>query len=371
MLLRDYVLFLGCGSLYKEYKYLNGFVVEPRNINDVIIVRKYGEELIKIHSINSYPNPKILAYDKRLDCHRESIMIDGFEFYRDEIMLMPNGEVKLLPKKNYSDKNTVNDVKLLNNLTRAKNKILEYALCNPWEFFVTLTINKDKHNRYDLQSFYKKFTQFIRDNYNKKGHKVSYLFVPEKHKNGAWHLHGFIMGLPENALCAFNLKQKLPKYIRDKLINGDVIYDWSAYHDKFGFCDIEPIKSHEKASYYVTKYITKDLQHNVTKLGGKLYYNSLHLKCAEVVAKGNYNGNLVFDYENEFCKCNTLAYSDELMNYIISKVSDKDKYLEPNLFYTDDYLKKVNNYGLYLPESRKKLIDEIKKKKECIENETD
>ena len=45
-----------------------------------------------------------------------------------------------------SDKNrlkrcTVNDVKLANNITRAKNRIFEYAFCNPWDYFFTgLTI---------------------------------------------------------------------------------------------------------------------------------------------------------------------------------------------------------------------------------------
>lgn len=339
--------------MYKEYKYIDGYAVEPYSINDVIIVRKYGDELIKIHSINSYPNPKLLAYNKNLDCHRPTIMIDGFEFYRDEITILPSGEVKLLPKKSYSDKNTVNDVKLLNNLTRAKNKILEYALCNPWDYFVTLTINKDKHNRYDLPTFYNKFTHFIRNNYNRKGCKIDYLFVPEKHKNGAWHLHGFIKGLPDDALYEFKLSQKIPHYIRNKIKNGELIYNWLAYADKFGFNDIEPIKSHAKASYYVTKYITKDLQHNVTKLGGKLYYNSLHLQRAEVVAKGEYKGSLVFDFANDFCKCNTLAYTKDLMDYICSRVSDENEFLQPNE-YTEEFLKEMSSYGYYLPESRQK-----------------
>lgn len=332
-------------SVEKDYKYCNGFAIEPNNIRNVVIVRKYADKLIKLHQINSYPNPKTMHYNKNQDVYRKSIMIDGFEFWQDEVTILPSGEIRLIKEINRSDKNKVNDVKLLNNLTRAKNKIFELAICNPWEYFVTLTINKNKHNRYDLSAFYDKFTHFIRNNYNRKGYKIDYLFVPEKHKDGAWHLHGFIKGLPYNALSKFNLSQRLPKYIRDKLENGDVIYNWVAYQDKFGFCDVEPIKSHEKASYYVTKYITKDLQHNVSKLGGKLYYPSRGLKRAEVVAKGDYNGNLVFDYENDFCKCNTLAFSEELLNYILSKVSDEKGYLQP-LKLSETDLSKFEKMGL-------------------------
>ena len=90
----------------------------------------------------------------------------------------------------------VNDTKLSNNISRAKSKVLEYALCNEFEYYVTLTINKDKHNRYDLKAYYKRFSKFL-NNYNYRyGVKVQYLLVPEKHRDGAWHLHGLIKGIP-------------------------------------------------------------------------------------------------------------------------------------------------------------------------------
>ena len=320
----------------KEYKFLNGIAVEPNNIRDVVIVRQYGEQLIKIHQINSYPNPRTMYYNKHKDVHRKTIMIDGFEFWRDEVVINPDGSFSLIKDIKEGKEKKSNDIKLLNNLTRAKTQILELALCNKWDYFITLTINRDKHNRYDLEAYHKKLGQFIR-NYNKKyGLNIKYLLVPEKHKDGAWHEHGFIMGLPNEHLEAFTLSQKLPNYLRKKLKEGEEIYNWLPYMKKFGFCDLEPIKNHQGASYYVLKYITKDLQRSVSKLGGHLYRASQNLKKAEVVAKGEYNGHLVFDYENDFCKCNTLAYSKELMDYIISKVSDPKGYLKPLELSNDD-----------------------------------
>ena len=299
----------------KSVSYYGDILLEPRTIHDVLLVRKYGEHLIKLHQLNCYPNPKAS------DVYRETILINGFEFFIDEIAIMPNGEITLL--KDYKRKCTVNDVKLLNNLTRAKSKILEYSLCNDWQFFATFTIDRKKFNRYELNNYHTKFTQWLR-NYNKKFDcNIKYLFVPERHKDGAWHEHGFIMGLPESHLSPFTLSQRLPHYIRDKLKDGHKVYNWEAYQHKFGFCDFEPIKSHEKASYYILKYITKDLQKSVSKLGNHLYYNSKGLNLSELVAKGEFCGRLVFDYENDFCKCNTLAYSDDLLSYIKSKIDDK------------------------------------------------
>ena len=57
--------------------------------------------------------------------------------------------------------------KLENNISRAKSSVTEYALCNNWEFFVTLTIDKKKQDRYDLQKYIHDLGVWI-GNYNKK-----------------------------------------------------------------------------------------------------------------------------------------------------------------------------------------------------------
>ena len=342
----------------KEYKFVNGIDVEPNNIRDVVIVRRYGDELIRIHQITSYPNPQKMYYNREKDMYRETIVIDGFEFFKDEIVINCDGSFSLVKDIKERQKQKNNDIKLLNNLTRAKTKIFELALCNEWEYFITLTINRDKQNRYDLDAYHKRLSQFIRD-YNKKyGLQIKFLLVPEKHKDGAWHEHGFIMGLPKEHLTEFTLSQKLPNYLRKKLKDGEDIYNWLPYMKKFGFCDLEPIKSHQGASYYVLKYITKDLQRSVSKLGGHLYRASQGLKKAEVVAKGEYKGHLVFDYENDYCKCNTLAFSQELLDYIISRVSDEKGYLKPLEGLSDEYLEECAKRG-YTP--RKGWINEHEK----------
>lgn len=193
-----------------------------------------------------------------------------------------------LQDKKVSEKGSVNDHKLEGNISRARNAIFEYAICNPWDYFLTLTLAPE-NDRYDLSKFITRLGQWLR-NYGKR-HDVDlkYLLVPEQHKDGAWHMHGFLMGLPADHLTDFSAykgKRKLPKYINDKIKKGSLIYNWEDYEKKFGFCDLEPIRSHEAAAKYVTKYISKSLYESAISVNSKLYYVSRGLNRAEVMKKG-------------------------------------------------------------------------------------
>lgn len=210
-------------------------------------------------------------------------------------------------KKGYeiaiTPKGSVNDKKLECNISRARAKIFEYALCNEWEWFSTFTLNAKKYDRYDLENFRSDFSQFVR-NYNKKnGTNIKYLVIPETHKDGAWHMHGFLMGLPEEHLRLFEFKEKLPVYIRDKLNQGQAVYDWLAYRDKFGYTDIEPIRNQEACSKYVTKYVSKSLAQDIQEVGAHLYYCSKGLRTAQEIKRGLLNSEFNSpDYENDYVK---------------------------------------------------------------------
>ena len=196
--------------------------------------------------------------------------------------------------------------KLLNNISRAKNTIFELAKCNDWDFFVTLTIDKSKHDRFNLQEFRVAFSRMVRGLRRKYGSKIAYLLVPEKHKNGAWHFHGFISGLPDHELKSFKLCDKLPSYIRQKVMLNQGIYSWISYAEKFGFCDLEEIQDKSKVCSYVTKYITKALVHSVEGYYENLYYCSQGLKRAEQLGKfyplEDVETFVPWQFENYFCK---------------------------------------------------------------------
>lgn len=219
-----------------------------------------------------------------------------------------------------SDKNVVrggvNTSKLDESVIRTRSKIFELSFCNPWEWFFTGTLDPSKYDRTDLDKFHKDLTRWIL-NYNRlHGTSIKYLLIPELHSDGkSWHMHGFFHNLPQQFLDRFQIGDKMGKGLADKVKHGDEVYNWSAYRNKFGFCDLEPVKYAEAVSKYVTKYITKSLANSVTELNAHMYYHSRGLQFAELVKKGCMSSG--FDtqptYSNDYCTVYWLPYSDELL----------------------------------------------------------
>lgn len=173
-----------------------------------------------------------------------------------------------------------------NNLSRARSTIEQLGNCNPWQYFVTFTIDPEKYDRYDFAAFYKVFSKFVMHYRQRKGVRFSYVFVPEQHRDGAWHLHGLINGLPEEHLRAFTLDETLPHYIRDKLRHGEKVYEWPAFAERFGYTVVELLKDPERAASYITKYIGKGFAHDNRFQNAKLFMPSHGLKRAQLLKKG-------------------------------------------------------------------------------------
>lgn len=196
-----------------------------------------------------------------------------------------NSGIEVDRKHKYRGKQ--HDHKLRNNISRAKSKVFEYAYCNPWEYFVTLTIDGSKYQRDDLGTYYKAFGQWLRD-YKKKYHlDFAYVLIPELHKDGkSWHMHGLMHGLPYDHLT----------------VNDNGYLDWEPYRLKFGYISIDRIRDQAKTASYITKYISKDLSKCVTECNAKMYYCSRGLKTATEVARGTLIDGITPDFENEYLK---------------------------------------------------------------------
>ena len=193
------------------------------------------------------------------------------------------------------------DRKLEQSIARAKRTIMEKALCNDWDFFFTGTVNPEKLDGFDLDELHKELTKFFSYKNQKHG-KVDFLIVPERHKSGQWHFHGLLRGVLPSDIVDFKFlyRQKydrLPNYILKKIHNNEPCYEYTKYAEKFGFCNLEPIKSHEAVSKYITKYCNKELASRADEIGKHLYFCSRGLKKAEQVAKfdlwskKNYDGD--------------------------------------------------------------------------------
>lgn len=215
-----------------------------------------------------------------------------------------------------SERGTVNDEKMQESILRTKRKIYELAFCNPWDWFFTATLDPQKYDRTDLKKWHSDLTQWLR-NYNRLNDlSIKFLLVPELHSDAkSWHMHGFLYDLPQEHLIRFKIGDRMGKALADKVKNGDVVYNWVPYMNKFGFCDLEPIKNHEAASKYIRKYISKNLAKSVTELNAHQYYHSRGLKFAEIIKKGSLLTaiNKKPDFENDYCKCYSFPYSEELL----------------------------------------------------------
>lgn len=170
--------------------------------------------------------------------------------------------------------------KRLDNIGRAKNIIYEYAMCNEWDYFVTFTLDPRKMNRSDLEGFRKSLTRFIRDLSRRVG-KINYLFVPELHADGVnWHIHGFISGLPETELHRLIIGDRMNADLVERVKRGDTVFTWPAYGKRYGFNELEPIRSAEDCAKYMMKYIVKALTASVKLNYKHLYYCSQGLNRA-------------------------------------------------------------------------------------------
>lgn len=217
-------------------------------------------------------------------------------------------------KKNTAD----NEEKLSASLSRTRAAIYELALCNEWEWFVTLTLNPEYHDRQDLNSYKKKLSTWLK-NYNRINKtNIKYLLIPEQHEDRKnWHMHGLMMGIPKEHLREFTEQEKLPIKILIELKRGHKIYTWEAYGKRFGYITISEIRHLESVSKYITKYITKDLTKTRIGLNDHLYYCSQGLKRSELIYTGQLTKEIDEDYSNEYVKIKTVQSFDEAIGYFV------------------------------------------------------
>ena len=153
---------------------------------------------------------------------------------------------------------------------RAYRKVFDYAACNEdvFDLFVTLTLDKQLVDRYDIEKIYPKLKTFLSNRVQRDG--LAYVLVPELHKDGAIHFHGLINS------SAVKLKDSGKKYWkRNSPCRGQRIYnvaDW-----KLGFTTAVKLSgNYENVCKYITKYVLK--QSDGGMIGGRYYYHGGDLK---------------------------------------------------------------------------------------------
>lgn len=145
-------------------------------------------------------------------------------------------------------------------MRRARAKLRRLALANDFTYFVTLTLDPERIDRYDGAAITKALSRWC-DNMVRR-HGLRYILVPERHKDGAFHFHGFFAGDGLKAVDS------------GKLIGGRKAYNLPQW--TLGFTTAQPLYGEYAAAVaYCCKYIGK--QEGQRPLG-RWYYSGGALK---------------------------------------------------------------------------------------------
>lgn len=146
---------------------------------------------------------------------------------------------------------------------RARSAVRDLALANLMKYFVTLTFDRSRVDRWDDKEVMRVTKNWL-DNAVRR-HGLAYVLVPERHKDGAIHFHGFFNG-------AFDGVDSGHKTSR-----GQIIYNLPAW--PWGFTTaMEVYGEYAAAVSYCCKYISKGTE----KVGGRWYYHGGDLRKPDV-----------------------------------------------------------------------------------------
>ena len=153
---------------------------------------------------------------------------------------------------------------LARSMRRARAKVRDIALSNKFRWFVTLTLDRAKIDRYDMTAILKALHRWLDNRVRRDG--LKYILVPERHKDGAIHFHGFFSDSVKAA----------PSGHHDTA--GNMIYNLPAWGLGFSAA-IEIYGDYPRAVSYVCKYIGKQGD----KPAGRWYYSGGALEHPRVL----------------------------------------------------------------------------------------
>ncbi len=192
-------------------------------------------------------------------------------------------------------------------LSRTKRNIKEICLCNDFKYFFTCTVNSKMCDRFHLQEVQDKMKKICKK-IKRKNNEFKYIFITEKHENGAFHFHGMAKNL--------------------ELYKNEYGYLSSKDFDELGYNSFSIIQDFNKCCNYITKYITKKCVKNENN---QIYFCSRGLKRPKDEFMINYDLTEIFDkvFENDYI---------QKKDFDLTKLSEKQK-LKLNDYFrlNDDY----------------------------------
>lgn len=153
-------------------------------------------------------------------------------------------------------------------LMRSKQAIYEISRANIWDWFVTITFNRKLIDSSDYDKLVAFLSKWLNNIKFRKSPDLKYLLVPELHSDGIhFHFHGFFAD-------ADGLTFEDSGIVKD----GKPVYNILDFN--YGFTTATEIESSQKASSYISKYITKEI--GIALKGKRRYLASRNCKRAEI-----------------------------------------------------------------------------------------
>lgn len=264
---------------------------------DFVTVRKYPEvgRMIICHhkGLTRLPGFENKAYDRAAV---DLVADDRFSFVTWEDL---EGEQTRLPleeppKKAASRK----DESVSRSLRRIRQRSRDILYSTRFSWWVTVTVDKEKCDRYRYDEVYQKMFRETIKTYNKgkrSDRQLKYFFVPEQHADGAIHLHGFLKGVARK-----DIRRNEHGYLEVGFIR-----------ETLGFMNMQSLRTVNKEEYgktvgYALKYVEKAM--------GWLPPNCHAYFCSQGLKRGKiirtvytdeieaYMNSADYVFENEYCR---------------------------------------------------------------------
>ena len=169
-------------------------------------------------------------------------------------------------------------------MRRAKANVRRLALANDFKYFVTLTLDPAKVDAQDGKAVVQKLNAWASNAVQRNG--LKYILVPERHKKGGIHFHGFFndafpvidsgtMRLPwAKRPRRWKTEEQRNEWLK---AGGKIVYNLPGWALCFTTA-LELYGEYPAAVFYVCKYIGKD----GTKPAGRWYYSGGALEMPKV-----------------------------------------------------------------------------------------
>lgn len=155
---------------------------------------------------------------------------------------------------------------------RAQKRLREYIRANTQlDTFVTLTIDKQKLNRYDIQTCIKRVSQWLGNQVRR--HDLQYVGVYELHKDGALHLHLLCTRKALDLVAARNPRTGRALRHRDAQGHWHQVYNVRGW--PYGYSTAIRCYGHRAA---IAAYVAKYLRKGTNRVGGRWYIHSRGLR---------------------------------------------------------------------------------------------